>query len=237
MQPTVGTVTQPTCTEALGSFTITNYDSTYTYAVSPTDGVTINGAFITAPSGTYEVTALIGSCPSIITTVIVDQQPTAGSVETVSTETCNGEEFSPIDLATLLPSGTPTGGTWFDVDGIGGLNGTIFSGFGIQAGLYTYSYEFNDGSVCNSKVDILITITDICEVSPCANILIHNAFTPNGDGTNEFFYIENIENSECYLSNKVEIYNRWGVLVYETDRYDNASRRFEGISEGRACYY
>ena len=35
-------------------------------------------------------------------------------------------------------------------------------------------------------------------------------------------------------TNKVEIYNRWGVLVYETEQYDNASRRFEGISEGRA---
>ena len=33
---------------------------------------------------------------------------------------------------------------------------------------------------------------------------------------------------------KVEIYNRWGVLVYETKNYDNLGRRFEGISEGRA---
>jgi hypothetical protein len=35
------------------------------------------------------------------------------------------------------------------------------------------------------------------------------------------------------LPNTVEIYNRWGVLVYETKNYDNNTRRFEGISEGR----
>jgi len=46
--------------------------------------------------------------------------------------------------------------------------------------------------------------------------------------------IENIENTLCYPTNKVEIYNRWGVLVYETKDYDNNTRRFEGISEGRA---
>jgi hypothetical protein len=35
------------------------------------------------------------------------------------------------------------------------------------------------------------------------------------------------------LPNSVEIYNRWGVLVYETKNYDNSTRKFEGVSEGR----
>jgi gliding motility-associated-like protein len=58
--------------------------------------------------------------------------------------------------------------------------------------------------------------------------------SPNGDGLNEFFNIENIENTECYLSNSVEIYNRWGVLVYDVQNYDNSSKAFRGVSEGRA---
>ena len=52
------------------------------------------------------------------------------------------------------------------------------------------------------------------------------------DGTNEWFQIDNIE-QPCHLPNTVEIYNRWGVLVYETQNYDNNTRRFEGMSEGR----
>jgi gliding motility-associated-like protein len=71
------------------------------------------------------------------------------------------------------------------------------------------------------------------QVNPCELIVIYNAFTPNGDNLNEWFQIENIEDFNCYPSNTVEIYNRWGVLVYETKNYDNNTRRFEGISEGR----
>ena len=47
------------------------------------------------------------------------------------------------------------------------------------------------------------------------------------------FFIENIDQKECFPTNKVEIYNRWGVLVYDTDQYDNGLHAFKGYSEGR----
>ncbi|WP_415831036.1 gliding motility-associated C-terminal domain-containing protein, partial [Flavobacterium weaverense] len=67
----------------------------------------------------------------------------------------------------------------------------------------------------------------------CGTILVHNAFSPNGDGINDVFVIDNIDNSACYPENTVEIYNRWGVLVFETKNYNNQSNNFEGISRGR----
>jgi uncharacterized repeat protein (TIGR01451 family) len=42
-----------------------------------------------------------------------------------------------------------------------------------------------------------------------------------------------IINIESYPDNTVMIYNRWGVLVYETQGYDNASNGFRGTSNGR----
>ncbi|TEB45673.1 gliding motility-associated C-terminal domain-containing protein, partial [Flavobacterium circumlabens] len=57
------------------------------------------------------------------------------------------------------------------------------------------------------------------------------AFSPNGDSKNTRFYIRGIE---CYPENTVEIYNRWGVLVYDADHYNNEDRVFKGFSEGRA---
>ena len=42
-----------------------------------------------------------------------------------------------------------------------------------------------------------------------------------------------ITNIESYTNNTVRIYNRWGVLVYETKGYDNAGNAFRGISNGR----
>lgn len=38
----------------------------------------------------------------------------------------------------------------------------------------------------------------------------------------------------CYPDNNVNIFNRYGVLVYEKKNYDNVTNPFQGISEGRA---
>jgi gliding motility-associated-like protein len=61
-------------------------------------------------------------------------------------------------------------------------------------------------------------------------IKVFNAFSPNGDQKNTRFYIQGLE---CYPENTVEIYNRWGVLVYDIDNYNNEDRAFKGFSEGR----
>ena len=93
-------------------------------------------------------------------------------------------------------------------------------------GSHVVHWTFDDGNGNSFTVNQNITITQ-------DDIIVHNAFSPNNDGLNEFFNIENIENTVCFPTNKVEIYNRWGVLVYETEQYDNNSRVFKGISEGR----
>jgi gliding motility-associated-like protein len=65
-------------------------------------------------------------------------------------------------------------------------------------------------------------------------LIITGGVSPNNDGINEVFMIENIDQTNCFPSNSVEIYNRWGVLVFKTTQYDNVSRVFTGTSEGRA---
>ena len=60
---------------------------------------------------------------------------------------------------------------------------------------------------------------------------IFQMVTPNGDNDNDVFVIKNIER---FPNNTVEIYNRWGVLVYEVKGYNPAEgKAFKGISEGR----
>ncbi|MFH6995568.1 gliding motility-associated C-terminal domain-containing protein, partial [Flavobacterium sp. FlaQc-48] len=69
----------------------------------------------------------------------------------------------------------------------------------------------------------------VLPLSGCV-IKVFNAFSPNGDSKNSRFYIQGLE---CYPDNTVEIYNRWGVLVYDIDKYNNEDRAFKGFSEGR----
>jgi gliding motility-associated-like protein/uncharacterized repeat protein (TIGR01451 family) len=58
-------------------------------------------------------------------------------------------------------------------------------------------------------------------------VTVYNEFSPNEDGANDVFFIECIEN---YPSNKLEIYNRWGNIVYTKHGYLND---WKGYSNGR----
>ncbi|WP_123887459.1 T9SS type B sorting domain-containing protein, partial [Flavobacterium aquidurense] len=69
----------------------------------------------------------------------------------------------------------------------------------------------------------------VLDLTSCV-IKVFNAFSPNGDEKNKRFYIQGLE---CYPDNTVEIYNRWGVLVYDVDNYNNEDRAFVGYSQGR----
>ncbi len=66
-------------------------------------------------------------------------------------------------------------------------------------------------------------------VSGCA-IEVFNALTIDGSGQYDKFYIRGLE---CYPDNSIKIFNRWGVLVFEREHYDNINNAFKGISEGR----
>ncbi|WP_428230135.1 Ig-like domain-containing protein [Flavobacterium sp.] len=90
----------------------------------------------------------------------------------------------------------------------------------------------NKGVVVEDKSDDENNLEDKPTVLPLNGcvIKVFNAFSPNGDEKNKRFYIQGLE---CYPDNTVEIYNRWGVLVYNIDNYNNEDRAFVGYSEGR----
>jgi gliding motility-associated-like protein len=47
---------------------------------------------------------------------------------------------------------------------------------------------------------------------------IHTGFSPNDDGVNDIFHIENIE---YYPGNSLRVFNRWGTMVFTMDDYLN----------------
>ncbi|MFV8466895.1 gliding motility-associated C-terminal domain-containing protein, partial [Flavobacterium sp. LB1P62] len=108
---------------------------------------------------------------------------------------------------------------------------------------YTFVSKINGSIVSRTSVDMtpdcsIVSRTNV-DMTPdypivlgkleCA-IEVFNAISPNGDGSNDFFRIEGLD---CYPENRVEIYNRWGVLVFERTGYNNDDRVFRGLSEGR----
>lgn len=63
------------------------------------------------------------------------------------------------------------------------------------------------------------------------DVVIYNAVSPNDDGMNDYFIIDNIQK---YPNNRVTVYNRWGVKLYETTNYDSNGNVFNGFSDARA---
>ena len=62
------------------------------------------------------------------------------------------------------------------------------------------------------------------------DVIVYNAISPNDDGHNDAFLIEGIKK---FPDNNVEIYNRWGVKVFETKSYNESDNMFRGYSDGR----
>ncbi|HPF91472.1 MAG TPA: gliding motility-associated C-terminal domain-containing protein, partial [Flavobacteriales bacterium] len=76
-------------------------------------------------------------------------------------------------------------------------------------------------------VSLTVTAADGCTSTSAITfvilpeaIIIPNVFTPNGDGKNEYFVIENGQ----FYENTLQVFNRWGQQVYETKNYRNAWR-------------
>lgn len=59
---------------------------------------------------------------------------------------------------------------------------------------------------------------------------IFNGISANEDTVNDIFRIVGIEN---FPDNTVQIFNRWGVEVFNVEGYNNNERAFRGFSDGR----
>ena len=95
---------------------------------------------------------------------------------------------------------------------------------GYSSNEFNLNYEFS--SIGNYTVQLLSRNTFGCTsvmsqsvfVSEELEILIYNAVSANGDGENDFLFIENIER---YPDNKVSVYTMNGKLIYEQESYNN----------------
>ena len=59
-------------------------------------------------------------------------------------------------------------------------------------------------------------------------IEVFNVISRNQGEQSNHFYIRGLE---CCAENTLEIYNRWGTLIFERKNYNNADRPFTGESE------
>ncbi|TKD55703.1 gliding motility-associated C-terminal domain-containing protein [Flavobacterium sp. ASW18X] len=116
-----------------------------------------------------------------------------------------------------------------DQDGIPDFRDTDDDGDGIET---TDEDVDLDGNFANDDTDEdgIPNYLDPDLIQQETEIEVFNVVTPNGDGVHDVLRIANIEN---FPNNTVKIYNRWGVLVYQTKAYNSNGNVFDGTSEGR----
>ena len=106
---------------------------------------------------------------------------------------------------------------------------------GTPAGTYTIVYQICEKlnpTNCDAAT-VIIEVASVLGVE-CEAIVVHKVLTPNFDEKNDYLHIDGVDDSICYPSGiNIEIYNRWGVLVFETTKYNNETNRFDGFSKGR----
>lgn len=95
----------------------------------------------------------------------------------------------------------------------------------------TGAYYLTASNNCGSITDTVNVTFDNCD----SCLLIPNAFTPNGDGLNDFFNII----PRCKIGNyHIKIANRWGQIVFESYNIGQGwDGNFNGIPADVGTYY
>jgi len=228
-RPASPIITCPTFCENTSNnlFTVTGSSAPYTWTV-PGNGSIVSGQgtdslFVDWTTGTAPVSVV----------AVSPTDPTCFSTPASCSPTVNLAPNAAFVTDTSAGSG-PWSNIWtFDDQTVGGTSWSWNFGDGNSStqqnptnnygasGTYTVILTVTNAAGCTDTAQSIVTVLE--------GILIPNVFSPNGDGTNDEFYIPNSGLKEY----SIEIYDRWGVKIFESTA---PSIHWDGRStSGMAC--
>ncbi len=149
-------------------------------------------------AGLYAVTVNEGGCDEFTARRNVGYMPFPVAPSLRDTTLCEGE-------SAVLDAGA-------GYDSYRWSNGQSTQGITVsQAGVYSVVVK-KLGCEATAQAEVK---TQVC-IKP--QLLVYNTFSPNGDGKNETFFIEGLND---FGPVSVEIFNRWGQRVFESSDYRN----------------
>ncbi|MFV9552347.1 gliding motility-associated C-terminal domain-containing protein [Algibacter sp. PT7-4] len=115
---------------------------------------------------------------------------------------------------------------WYDA----ATGGSAISNSSLITNTTYYVALINQATGCESSVRLEV----IPDLTACGKLIIPDGFSPNGDGINDTFDIDNL--AILYPNFEIEIYNRNGNIVYKgnanTPRFDGTSNQGRIVSNG-----
>ena len=177
------------------------------------------------PTGTHGITLTISqnNCvASYSDQIVVNPFPTAAFFPDPISPQLAGTIVDFIDQST--GNGSSIVSWQWEANGVPIGEGPFISWDNTLPGDYTVQLVVTTLEGCTDTTTIFYTIF-------AGDVEIPNVFTPNGDGVNDFFVIENAQ----YYQNTLNIYNRWGMPVFTTNNYRNTWRGTE-LPDGTYYY-
>jgi gliding motility-associated-like protein len=195
--PSIGSVMQPTCSQPLGSITLTNLPSSGSWTltrypggiVSTGSGTTVTVADLSP--GTYSFTVTVNTCTSERSEdAVINQAPAAPPAPTVSTIT---QPTCTVSTGSVLLTGLPTG-SWVLTRSPGGVSingsGSNYTNTGLAPGTYTYTVTNSAGCTSAQSQNVVINSSGGSPPAPEVRIdcLLGSGFavitvtSPIGDG-------------------------------------------------------
>jgi len=139
--------------------------------------------------------------------------------------------------AVLSTSGPYSAFQWYDVPtgGISIATGATYTSDSLDHDLVLYVTGTGPGG-CQSTPRTSAKITVLKPGTSNECLTIYTGISPNGDGLNEAWEIKGIES---YPDNKVQLFDRWGNVVFEQEAYTNHVKNTwkgtsnKGLSKGQ----
>ena len=177
------------------------------------------------PNGSQLVTMTVtqNGCTGVYATpVFVYPRPEAFFVPDPASPQLPGTFVQLLD-GSQANGGTITAWNWTSNEGAIGTTPNVVLDTSVP-GQYTITLTISTAFGCADAYTMTYAIIP-------EDVVIPNVFTPNGDGQNDAFVIENAQ----YVFNKLTIFNRWGMPVHEVANYKNNWRALD-VPDGTYYY-
>jgi len=192
----------------------------YTYFWNDPNNQTTDTA-IGLNAGIYNVTVTDKNNCSETATAAVNSASNLALAVSATNENCGAADG--VAIANSFGGAPPYTYLWDDPN-----NQTTPAASELSSGVYTVNLTDGDGCVISDTAGITNDI-QTCLVD------IPNTFTPNGDGVNDTWEIKGIE---LYPDMTVEVFNRWGSRVFESQGYSEPwNGNYKGKELPMADYY
>jgi gliding motility-associated-like protein len=161
--PDINTITQPTCSEPLGSITLTNLPSSGSWTLTRYPGGVVStgsGTTVTVPNlspGTYSFTVTINGCTSERSAeAVINAAPSAPPAPTISVIT---QPSCTVPTGSVVLTGLPSG-SWILTRSPGNVtingSGSSYTDTGLDPGTYSYTVTNAEGCTSTSSQNVVI---------------------------------------------------------------------------------